>query len=360
MSETPPSSAPIRKNPWVRGICIVVGLLLLVGVCIEGYRRIDRYAKQTVVQHAQQLPVAIQLKDTPKWLDPVILNDILQTSVDLARRDEATFQRFQNPLDKAILDEIPAQYAVHLNERSNAWLKQIHRIVRVTDANQQRIEIYADYRKPVAWVAVAYLPNGGRITGPKALGDFAQCRDRQVVRRYYLVDEDMVRLPGEYAEADRTAIDAEADRTGISRLMAIYGVDEIVPLPGAAWSVPELAAGLKLAGTLKGQPYLPQIGAINVANYSGRIDVRMPHLLLETVWRTQDKLPRLIIWGRPVGETSFYEVSTDTKIRSLQNLFARFNRIDAGRDYVDIRTEQIRVPKLAAQIDTPEKLPVQS
>jgi hypothetical protein len=316
--------------------------LVLVAAGIEGYRRLDRYANHAVEQRAAQLPVSIELKNTPAWLDQAILADILQTTVELARRDEATFQRFQNPMDAGILDEIPKQYATHLNDRSNAWLKRITRIQRLPDPqhNQQRIEIYAEFRKPVAWVAVAMLPSGERIATAKALGDLAQCRDRQVQRRYYLVDADMVRLPGDYSEADRRAM------TG---LLAIYGVDEDMPRPGAAWGAPELVAGLKLAETLRGEPYASQIGALNVTNYGARIRADLPQITLETVWLTPDQLPRMVYWGRPVGENSFYEVSTAAKLKALESLFARFNRIDAGRDYVDIRTEQVRVPKLAAQ-----------
>jgi hypothetical protein len=344
VTATGKTSVRLYKTPWVRGFLIICGVLLLVAAGIEGYKRLDRYANDAVEKRAAQLPVSIQLKDTPAWLDPAILSDILQTTVDLARRDEATFQRFQNPLDSGILDEIPAQYAAHLSDRANAWLKRINRIQRVADAahNQQRIEICAEYRKPVAWVAVPVLASGERIATAKAMGDLAQCRDRQVQRRYCLVDADLVRLPGDYSEADRKAM---------AGLMAIYGVDEEVPRPGAAWGAPELVAGLKLAETLKGEPYAGQIRAINVSNYTARIRADWPQITLETVWLTPEQLPRMVYWGRPVGEHSFYEVSTEAKLKALGNLFARFSRIDAGRDYVDIRTEQIRVPKLAAQGD---------
>src|SRR5262249_42493167 len=149
---------------------------------------------------------------------------------------------------------------------------------------QQRIEIYAEYRRPVAWIAMPFLPSGERVTGAKNLGNLAQCRSEQAQRHYYLIDEDLVRLPGEYTEADRAAM---------SGLMTLYGVDENVPLPGVAWGSPEIVAGLKLIDTLKGQPYLQQISAINMSNYGGRISESQPQLTLETVWQTTDQLPRM-------------------------------------------------------------------
>ena len=335
---------PFHKTPWVRGVLIVCGILLLVAAGIESYHRIDRYAAGAVEARARQLRFSVELRETPAWLDVSILKAIRQTAVDLAQRDETTFERFQNPLDSAILDEIPKQYAAHLSDGSNAWLKRINRIQRVTDAahNQQRIEIYAEYRKPEAWVAVGVLPNGERLTTARALGDLAQCRDRQVQRRYILVDAEMVRLPGDYSEADRRAI---------SGYLAIYGVDEQTPQPGRAWGAPELVAGLRLAETLGGEPYVNQISAINVTNYGARLQADQPQITLETVWPTQEKLPRMVYWGRPAGEHSYYEVSEAAKLKALRSLFSRYGRIDAGADYVDIRYDQVSVPKAAAQAD---------
>jgi hypothetical protein len=57
------------------------------------------------------------------------------------------------------------------------------------------------------------------------------------------------------------------------------------------------------------------------------------------------------MWGRTPGKSTFYEVSDTAKLKALSDLFMRFNRIDADHDYVDIRTEQVRLPKLATQAD---------
>ena len=45
-------------------------------------------------------------------------------------------------------------------------------------------------------------------------------------------------------------------------------------------------------------------------------------------------------WGRPVGQEIYYEVPTAAKLQMLNEIYAKYNRIDAGRDSVDIRWEQ--------------------
>ena len=106
-------------------------------------------------------------------------------------------------------------------------------------------------------------------------------------------------------------------------------------------------AGMQLADILRRQPYASQIGAINVANMGGRRDAMAPWIVLETIYSTAAGMPRVVDWGRPPGEESFYEVKSDVKLKTLGEIYQRFNRIDANWDYVDIRTEVIRLPKLA-------------
>jgi hypothetical protein len=40
-------------------------------------------------------------------------------------------------------------------------------------------------------------------------------------------------------------------------------------------------------------------------------------------------------------------VKSEAKIKTLNEIYQMFNRIDAGGDYVDIRTEVVRMPKVA-------------
>ena len=58
--------------------------------------------------------------------------------------------------------------------------------------------------------------------------------------------------------------------------------------------------------------------------------------------------PRTIWWGRPIGQEKYYEVAAAAKVKTLGELNLQFGRIDAGRDYVDIRTENIWLPRVAS------------
>jgi hypothetical protein len=260
----------------------------------------------------------------PSWLDPAILNQIFAETQTFAARDQATYDRLLNPLDHDVLNALAANYTGtdaegvnHWTLRDNAWIQRITEVRRVIspDRKSESIEVYADYRQPAAWVA---------------------CKDK-----FYLLDKQAVRLPGEYSFEDRKAT---------AGLMAISGVElpagmTAVPKPSETWSGDDLAAGMKLAEFLRGQSFDGQVASIDMANFRGRVDKNAPWILLDTIWPAADGKPRVINWGRPVGEESFYEVNAAAKLKALNGIYLRFSRIDADRDYVDIRTDEVRLPK---------------
>src|SRR5262249_54422808 len=148
-----------------------------------------------------------------------------------------------------------------------------------------------------------------------------------------LVDSDFVRLPGEYSLADRKAT---------AGLMAISNVDlpdgaggnKIVPQPSESWQTDDLAAAMKLVDLLHAQPFAAQIASINMTNFQGRKDPLQPWILLDTIWPATDGKPRAVRWGRSLGDEKFYEVSSAAKVKTLDELYLRFSRIDANHDYV--------------------------
>ena len=205
----------------------------------------------------------------------------------------------------------------HWTPWDNAWIEKITEVRRVIspDRKSETIEVYADYRQPAAWVA---------------------CKDK-----FYLLDKDAVRLPGEYSLADQKAT---------AGLMAISGVElpagmKEVPAPSEVWAGEDLAAGMKLADFLRGQSFDGQVASIDMTNFQGRVDKKAPWILLETIWPAADGKPRVINWGRPVGEESFYEVKAATKLKALNEIYLRFSRIDANQDYVDVRMDEVLLPK---------------
>lgn len=331
------------QRPGFRRAVYFTTIFAIIGGCAGLYARASHYGKQVVEAHP--VDARIEIANSPAYLDPRIINSLLAEAYAYAQQDQSTYDRTRNTLDASVLHEYAdlytgtqqtadGQLVARQSANYNAWIKSITAVRRVvaSDKSIQTIQIFAEWRVPVAWVRV---------------GD-----------NLYLIDVQGTRLPGDYTLADHAG----------SKLLVISGVEgtfgggtEPAPKPGEIWSAPppapsgtntlalgaDLVAGLQLADILRRQPYAGQIGAINVANMRGRRDALAPWVDLETIFPTAAGMPRVVHWGRPPGEEYFYDVKADVKLKSLGEIYQRFNRIDANRDYVDIRTEVIRLPKLA-------------
>jgi hypothetical protein len=317
---------------WIRTLIALCVFLVVAAALYEAGVRIQHYGTQVVKKEfvapkpgGVPMDLFLELKNEPLWLDKAIRDQISKETQDFASRDLATYNRLLDPLDKGILAEIAANYTAvdssginHWAQRENAWIKRITEVRRVIsdDRQKQTIEIYAEYRVPAAWVLCS-----------------GKC---------YLIDSDFVRLPGDYSPADRKVT---------AELMAITGFENTtVPEPGVAWSGDDLSAGMQLATLLKSQPFVSQIDAIDVANFRGRRNPTESWIVLNTIWTTAGGLPRVVKWGRSLGEEKFFDVSASAKLKALNTIYVRFNRIDAGRDYVDVHGDRPQVPKLAAQV----------
>jgi hypothetical protein len=333
-----PREPAFYEISWIRGLISFCVILLVISALIEAYRRADQYASGVVKKEFTpatagnvHITLTAKLMNKPAWLDQAILDQLFAETQTFAARDQATYDRLLNPLDHDVLQEIAANYTGtdaggvnHWTLRDNAWIQKITEVRRVISADQksETIEVYADYRQPDAWVAY---------------------KDK-----FYLLDKEAVRLPGEYSAQDRKATPG---------LMAISGIDlpvgmKEVPQPSETWTGEDVAAGMKLADYLRGQPFDGQVASIDMTNFEGRVDKQLPWILLDTIWSTADGKPRVIDWGRPLGEESFYEVKAAAKLKALNEIYLRFSRIDADRDYVDIRTDEVRLPKPVPPPDT--------
>jgi hypothetical protein len=325
------SGPSVLQARWFSSLLSICVLLLILAGFVEFYWRAEKYAGKQIKNASEKIPLLCDLKNKPSWIDKATLDQIFAETQVFAARDQETYDRLQNPQDQEILRAIAENYTGIEKDgtnrwtlRSNGWIKQITEVRRVIapDRKSQTIEIYAEYRKPAAWV----------LHGAKA----------------YLIDADMVRLParvggpsGEYTAADRKIY---------PNLMTITGLDaspKAVPAPSATWAAADLSAGMKLANLLRREAFISQIDAIDVSNFQGRKNDREPWIVLNTIWAsTADaSKPRVVHWGRPIGEEKFYEVSAGAKLKVLKQLHVLYNRIDANHDYVDIRTEQWRIPK---------------
>ena len=280
----------------------------MVVLCWVGGVWLHERGQEQVVAEREKMAIFVRLKNTPGWLSKEIVGRIAGETEAFVGRDVATYGRLTNPLDKEILGEVAANYMERLSRGENGWIKRIVEVRRVVepDGRSQTIEIYAEYRRPMAWVLVE--------------GGGGQC---------YLLDEECVRLPGVFSRADRKAMGG----------LAITGVEERVPEVGGRFVGEDLAAGLKLLELLRDKKYAGQIEVIDVSNFSGRKDEKDAWIVLQTVWAG-----RVVMWGRTPGKEMFWEISTSAKLKVLDEIYATFKRIDAGLEYVDIRRDQPWVP----------------
>jgi hypothetical protein len=83
-----------------------------------------------------------------------------------------------------------------------------------------------------------------------------------------------------------------------------------------------------------------------LSNYGGRVDRMEAYLVLVTKYGTQVK------WGRPWGVDTFVEIRPEVKLDTLRRIVARWGRVDAGKQWIDIRYEGIReAPPPTTQAD---------
>ncbi len=296
------------QNPWCAQGLGLLALLLLAAALALGFRHMQTYAR-TVVTHNGAPPLRrVVLVDPPSWLSAPLLNAIAEETVHFALNNKRHPERaaeLRNPLDGRILQQIARHYVRRPAVGENAWIKAVTYVRRVVRGGQQQIQIAAVYRRPAAVIQ---------------RGD-----------HYFLITAHACRLPGMY---DQQAL------VSLKSLMVIRGVSGAIPQPGSRFTGPDVAAGLQLARLLVPQPYAAQIADINMKNFRGRVDSLAPQIVLDTVYGGQ------VWWGRAVGDEGFYEIPAASKLKALSEVYYHYGRIDAGKAYVDIRTEEVKVPRI--------------
>jgi len=344
------------QTRWFKILVTICGVALVVALCIEVYARLEKRGQRIVAAHP--VDARIEISNPPVWLDRRIVASLLDEAYQYVQKDRATYDRARNVLDAALMTEIAGVYTgsrtVDGKQQNgqevgyNAWIRKVTEVRRDQgkDKTEQTIRISAEWRVPAAWIRV----DAPAASAPATLPDGATLVTRPSA--FYLVDTEGVRLPGEYHAADRTG----------AGLMTITGIEmpadgaDAVPAPGQKWTPgkgtvlgDDLTAGMQLVDALRRQRFARQIDAIDMSNFKGKKDVQAAWIELETVWRKADGSPRTVEWGRPIGEEKYYEVQAPVKIQRLNNFYAQFNRIDAGRDYVDIRFDWTMLPKIASE-----------
>jgi len=141
--------------------------------------------------------------------------------------------------------------------------------------------------------------------------------------RYYIVDAEGTRLPGEFAV--RTAV-------GMDLLLIPY-VYTTPPPAGKIWDDPAVVEAARLADFLKNHLETvkrARITAIDSSNIGGRRSERESEIVLLTADHTK------ILWGRSVHTHNVTELPAEDKIANLKEVLDRTGGL-ADKEYVDLR-----------------------
>jgi hypothetical protein len=309
-----PSSSPRAPwhIPWVRSVLVLCLVLFVSALLVETFSRLERYAN-SLIQGPDKRPLKrLIMTDAPPWLSGAILRELASQAVDFAlyNKDHPEYAaELRDPLNGDILSRIAAIYTADPTYGEDAWIKKINFVRRVWLPDQQVIEISAEYRQPAGLVELSGM--------------------------YYLIDTEGVRLPGAYPPKILPAL---------HWLIQIKGASGPVPPPGSAFDSHSINVALQMINLLSAQPYAWQIQAVDVSNLDGKVNPDAPEITLLTTFGGQ------VWWGVAPGKEGFYEVPATRKLDSLLKIYQQYRRIDAGEPYVDIRGDQVLVPRPKSEL----------
>lgn len=271
-------SAALRRGALVAIIVAAVGAAGVLGL-----RRLEGHVH--ALNQFERVQLWVYWEDCPTFLQSSANAHILQ-----ALENEIALTASDTVLDEGLAKRV----AKALSQPRIGWVKRVKRVIVRPDG---RISILCDFREPAAYVAMG--------------------------RTCYLVDNEGVRLPGEYAVEDCET----------SALLMIRGVAEPQPDVGRHWNGDDLSSGLRLVSMLYQQPFRDQVTSINVENFGGRISPRQPHLVMAT-----NRPGSRIWWGRPPNDENGIENTARQKLALLQQLYSEYGRIDINQPFIDVRT----------------------
>jgi len=261
-------------------VCVLIGLVV-------GFVFLEKYIKKAGL--ITQKAVLIELVDVPDWV-----TEPLKEKIYAAAR--------ANDEDLSI-DENTASL-VHRNiETSVAWIQQVK--VQVT---HDAIRVSGHWRKPLALV-------------------------RQGSQSFYIDEEsvvmDFVPMPN-------------------LPIVKVEGFSPAAkpPLPADTWQGGDLAAAVDILARLQkmdklispDKPLLGTIDRIDVSNFNGRKNNRLPHIILYTKDNTE------IIWGAEAGTWQRHLEATDEE--KLTNLYAYYKEhglLLGGAKYINLQYSQVNV-----------------
>ncbi len=261
-------------------VCVLIGLVV-------GFVFLEKYIKKAGL--IAQKTVLIELVDVPDWVTEPLKEKIYAA----ARANDEVLS----------IDENTASL-VHRNiETSVAWIQQVK--VQVT---HDAIRVSGYWRKPLAIV-------------------------RHGSQSFYVDEEsvvmDFVPMPN-------------------LPIVKVEGLSPAAkpPLPADTWQGGDLAAAVDILTRLQkmdklispDKPLLGTIDRIDVSNFNGRKNNRLPHIILYTKDNTE------IIWGAEAGTWQRHLEATDEE--KLTNLYAYYKEhglLLGGAKYINLQYSQVNV-----------------
>ena len=255
--------AGVPAETWRRTLRIGVAVVLIGGLAVGGAIGLE-IVKERLRASAHRMvgPQVVQIVTEPPPPVPPSVRTKLQENTGLPER----------------FDYCDARHLKHL---ANHYAAQpwVRRVVRVQQIFPDRIAVHLEYRRPVAFVVHGW--------------------------RYYWVDAEGVRLPGEYSLAEGPHA---------ARQMVIRDVEAAPPQPGEPWPGEDLAAALRLVRGLAGRVAAGALKSVSVDNYNGRRNPATPHLVLHTRYAAGEPEVR---WGSAPGEERVFEATFSHKLEQL-------------------------------------------
>jgi hypothetical protein len=296
---------PARRALILRVTKHLVGVTILLGLLTAGYYRTKQYVTREVA--TPRIAPRVVLKNRPPWM-----SDALATQITNTVRPWGTFSAF----DEQLLIDTASTLA------KNPWVKTVKEVRRAYGEHPaDTLEIECEFRAPVALV--------------------------HWMKYYWLVDGESVKLPEQFTEAQLGGVLRES--TQMRNIRVIEGVTHPPVESGEIWKGDDLAAGLDMAKLLYGKRFADEIITINVANLAGRLNRDTAQITLRTRYDTE------IRWGKPVNSKDFIvEVPASQKLTTLEQIRTQYQRVDAGKPWIDIRYDRITFPvdDASARLDT--------
>ena len=289
-------SASTKKKNARQGIRSVASLIssfkISIMVCILGGTAIGLlYLEKQNRLNApiSETEVQIQLADVPAWV-----NNELQTKVLRAAKGNGQDLR----IDENAASKVHQNIVKHI-----AWLDDVK-----VQTTHNALHIKGRWRKPVGLIKAARQKF--YVDAEQVVLDFIQMPDLPIVEIVGLSAKKMSPL-GQVLEGN------------------------------------DLAAAIKLLEWFERRdsietsqkPLLREIDRIDVSNYDGRKDKRLPHILLYAKDDTK------IIWGAEIGKWQQHLESTDEqKMAKLYNYYKEFGTLSGHTKFINLCDPQEDIP----------------